>query len=337
MTKSCIDIANRFLAEQPCSRQEIRELKKWLSESAVQPEVEQWLLAHWEASLEVSSEALIESVFSQIKDYEDKYSSGPLFSWAGFVKAYQRIAAVLLIPLIGLGVLYWINQSKPTPVQFTETIAMRGQKSQIVLSDGTKVWLNSDTKIKYPGQFAKNQRDVYLEGEAFFEVARNDHQPFIVHTAGPQVKVTGTKFNVKAYKEDNQVETSLFEGSVEVCINKIGSDHPTQRRLTPGQSVVCNQNTDELVFVRFPEDEISGWKKNQLIFRDDTFVNLVKKIERWYNIEVVYDEKKFNNRRLTVELYEGERLEKLMEILGLALSVDFQYSKGKIILTPKNS
>ena len=335
MTIKIIDIANRFLAEQACTRQELIELKKWLADPSSQIEVAKWLMDHWDSSPEINSDLLIESVFSQIEQYEKIHSHQSGMTWSGFVNIYQKIAAVILIPMVGLGILYLLNQRTPSDIQYTETIAPRGQKSQIVLSDGTKVWLNSDTKIRYPGQFDKNQRDVYLDGEAFFEVTKNKYQPFLVHTLGPDVKVLGTKFNVKAYADENQVETSLFEGRVDLLQTNKDSDQPFVQELNPGQTFIYSGINHQLTSGLFPRDEIDGWKKNQLIFKDDTFVKLVKKIERWYNVEVIYDEKKFDNRRLTVELFEGERLEKLMNILSLALSVNYQYEKGKIILTPK--
>jgi ferric-dicitrate binding protein FerR (iron transport regulator) len=335
MTIKVIDIANCFLSGQACTKLELIELKKWLADPSSQLEVEKWLLDHWDSSPEINSDLLIESVFSQIKQYEKIHSHRSGMTWSGFVNIYQKIAAVILIPMVGFGILYLVNQRNPSSIQYTETIAPRGQKSQIVLSDGTKVWLNSDTKIRYPGQFDKNQRDVYLDGEAFFEVTKNVHQPFLIHTLGPDVKVVGTKFNVKAYADENQVETSLFEGRVDLILKNPESDQTFDKELKPDQSVIYSGTSHQLTSIRFPKDEIDGWKKNQLIFKDDTFVKLVKKIERWYNVEVVYDETRFDNRRLTVELFEGERLEKLMDILSLALSVNYRYEKGKIILTPK--
>jgi transmembrane sensor len=331
-----IDIANRFLTEKECTRQELNELKRWLSDPTSQDEVEIWLSEHWDTAHEMNSGLLIESVFNKIKTYRTLTSAKSGLSVIRIINVYQKIAAVLLIPLLGLGFWYLINQGTQQVIQYSETIAPRGQKSQIVLSDGTKVWLNSDTKIRYPGQFSKDQRDVYLSGEAFFEVTKNEHQPFLVHTSGPDVKVLGTKFNIKAYADENQVVTSLFEGKVNLMLPSNGSDIPVEKILNPGQSVIFSNITNDLSPARFPKDEIDGWKKNQLIFKDDTFVRLVKKIERWYNVEMIYDERKFDNRRLTVELFEGERLEKLMDIISLALSVNFKYEKGKIILTPKN-
>jgi transmembrane sensor len=335
MTIRIIDIANRFLAKKDCTRQELAELKRWLSDPGTLHEVENWLSEHWASSPEIDSTTLIETVFQQILEYQKVHSLKSGFSLARIVKVYQKIAAFLLIPVIGLGIIYWVNQYSQPTVQFAETIAPRGQKSQIVLADGTRVWLNSDTKIKYPTNFNENQRDVYLDGEAFFEVSKNTSKPFIVHTSGLNVKVLGTKFNVKAYSDENQVETSLFEGKINLMLNNPAPSQTAEIEVIPGQSFVYSKTNNKLMPNRFPKEEINGWKKNQLIFKDDTFSNLVRKLERWYDVEVVYDEKQFNDRHLTVELYEGERLDRLMEVISLALSVNYQYEKGKIILTPK--
>ena len=335
MTERIINIANQFLAEKDCSSQELSALKKWLSDPEAHLEVENWLSEHWISSSEIDSNTLIEYVFKQIQEYEEIHQPKSKISISRILNVYQKIAAFLLIPIIGLGILYWVSQYNQSTGSYTETFAPRGQKSQIVLADGTKVWLNSDTKIKYPGNFSKNQRDVYLEGEAFFEVSKNPHQPFVVHTNGISVKVLGTKFNVKAYSDEDNVETSLFEGKISLLMTNPWSKETAVKEVRPGQSLLYSKANRELTTNRFPQEEITGWKKNQLIFRDDTFSNLVKKVERWYDVKVVYDEKQFSDRRLTVELYEGERLERLLEILSKALCVEYKYENGEINLTPQ--
>ena len=335
MAERIIDVANRFLSEQDCTSLELSSLKRWLSDSKTQAEVEAWLAEHWASSSEIDSTTLIDTVFQQIQKYEEEHLPKSGFLLTRILKVYQKVAAFLLIPIIGFGIIYWVSQHNQSVGQYTETIAPRGQKSQIVLADGTKVWLNSDTKIKYPGNFDKNQRDVYLVGEAFFEVTKNAHQPFIVHTPGVNVKVLGTKFNVKAYADENQIETSLFEGKINLLSNDTSSEKLAEKEIEPGQSFSYSKANHQLVANPFPQDEINGWKKNQLIFKDDTFSNLVRKVERWYDVKVVYDEKLFDDRRLTVELYEGERIERLLEIISRALSVDYKYEKGEIRLTPK--
>ena len=335
MAEKIINIANRFLAEKDCTSQELSAIKNWLSNPENQSEVESWLLEHWASSPEIDSITLIETVFRQIQEYEKEHLPKSGFSVSRILKIYQKVAAFLLIPIIGFGIIYWVIQYDKPDGQYTETIAPRGQKSQIVLADGTKVWLNSDTKIKYPGSFSKDQRDVYLDGEAFFEVSKNAHQPFVVHTSQVNVKVLGTKFNVKAYADETEIETSLFEGKINLEMNSSSIETTVEKEVEPGQSFVYSKTDHQLVANHFPQDEINGWKNNQLIFKDDTFSNLVRKIERWYDVKVVYNEKQFDDRRLTVELYEGERLDRLMSIISLALSVDYKYEKGEIILTPR--
>lgn len=330
-------IANKFLNGGNCSREELAHFKRWLSDPSAQHEVDSWLAEHWARSEEVDSHLLLEKLIHQIESLHEKDHPKSLFSVVGFVRIYQKVAAFMLIPLIIAGILYWLNPLLSDSGQYTETFAPRGQKSQIILSDGTKVWLNSETKIRYPGSFGKGQRDVYLTGEAFFEVSRNKLRPFVVHTPDLKIKVLGTKFNIKAYPDEKEIATSLFEGKVSLVWHDAASSGPVEKEMEPRQSFVFDKATHQLAAGRFSHEEIDGWKKNQLIFKDDTFSKLVRKVERWYDVEIVYDEKEFNDRQLTVELYEGERLDRLMQVISLTLSVDYQYENGKIILTPKKT
>lgn len=333
MTEQIEVTANKFMGNEPCSQQELIALKKWLSDPASRQEVDSWMIGHWASAPEMDSHLLIEDVVRHIELQERRFNQRkPRYAY--LLKFYQKAAAILLIPLIVAGIFYFRNQH-PSGENYLETIAPRGQKSQILLSDGTKVWLNSETKIRYPGEFAGNEREVHLEGEAFFEVTKNPRQPFIVHAADLDVKVLGTKFNVKAYPDENEIETSLFEGKVNLMWKDWAADQIKEKAISPNQSFIYDRKGHQLAPSRFAQEEIDGWRKNQLIFKDDTFSNLVRKVERWYDVQIVYDEKLFNDRRLTVELYEGERIERLMEIIGLALSVDYRYENGKIILTPK--
>lgn len=334
MTRYAEAVAEKFLRNEPCSRQELTALKKWLSDPECGQEVDAWLAVQWTYSPELTSHLSVEEVVRQINQQE-KRIRGRESGYFRLLKFYQKAAAVLLIPLLTAGIFYLLSQHQPTENQL-ETIAPRGQKSQIRLSDGTKVWLNSETVIRYSGVFAGGSRDVYLEGEAFFEVTKNSGQPFIVHVSGLDVKVLGTRFNVKAYPDENEIETSLFEGKVNLLRKDPIGKGIEETSVFPGESYVYDLKSRRLQTRRFAEEEINGWKKNQLIFKDDTFSNLVRKVERWYDVDIVYDEKLFNDRLLTVELYEGERIERLMEIISLTLSVDYRYENEKIILTPKS-
>ena len=337
MPEKIFGIANRFSIGQNCKKQELTKLKQWLSYPGAQTEVERWLLEHWSNSAEIDSNAQIEIIFKQIQEYTNVQTLNSNWSFKGIIKIYQKVAALLFIPIVSLGLLYWFANYEPTVELFTEFIIPKGQKSQIILSDSTRVWINSDSKIRYSTSFNRKQRDVYLDGEAYFEVSKDEHKPFIVHVSGLEVKVKGTKFNVKAYPDEDGVETTLFEGKVSVLIPSSNASQSIENEINPGQAFVYLKSEQKLVATSFKSEQLAGWRKNQLIFENDKFSNLVKKIERWYNVEVVYDESKLQDRRLTVELYQDERLDRLMEIIGLTLSVNYKYQDGKIILSPKKS
>jgi hypothetical protein len=160
----------------------------------------------------------------------------------------------------------------------------RGGIFQTVLSDGTKVWLNSASSIKYPVAFTGSERRVVLSGEAYFEVAKNKKMPFRVAVKGMDVQVLGTHFNVMGYPEDKLVQTTLLEGSV-----KLHSLTSTAR-LVPGQQGVFNDAHFTVEPVN--TDDVVAWKDGFFVFDNESVESIMQKIGRWYDIEVVFQNKK---------------------------------------------
>ncbi|UOE46304.1 FecR domain-containing protein [Mucilaginibacter sp. SMC90] len=157
----------------------------------------------------------------------------------------------------------------------------RGGKYTVQLPDGTMVWLNSSSSLSYPVAFAGANRSVTLTGEAYFEVTKNKHLPFIVHTNGVDVKVLGTHFNVSAYEDEKDIKTTLIEGSVSLSNNK------SSALLVPGQQGVTG--TDQGIITKpVNVNQVIAWKTGYFIFRDDDIRGIMKKISRWYDVEVEY-------------------------------------------------
>ncbi|QEM10493.1 FecR family protein [Mucilaginibacter rubeus] len=157
----------------------------------------------------------------------------------------------------------------------------RGGKYSIQLPDGTMVWLNSSSSLSYPVAFTGADRSVTLTGEAYFEVTKNKHLPFIVHANGADVKVLGTHFNVTAYEDEKDIKATLLEGSVSLSNNK------TSTLLIPGQQGIAGpdqQITTKTVNV----NQVIAWKTGYFIFRDDDIQSIMRKISRWYDVEVEY-------------------------------------------------
>lgn len=333
MADHILSLLKKFIANDQLSIDELKYLRDHLKDFQNRKEINAWMHEQWELTAEVESELTFEQLVAQI-DNKYKHLEGSVFWNRKAVKYFQRVAAILVLPLLAVAAYYYFNVEN-IQAQYAEAIVPKGQKSEIILPDNTHIWLNSDTRLKYPAEFGSGTRDIFLTGEAYFEVTPNKHKPFIVHAPQVDVKVLGTKFNVRAYADDQDVETALLSGKVDLSVEKGGGEN-TRLSMKPGELVDYSKKDHSIQKSGFDADEIIGWKNNRLIFRDDTFDKLVKKIERWYNVQIIYDKTKFQNQRLTVELREGESIERLFKIIEKAINVNYRIDKQKIYINPKN-
>lgn len=174
------------------------------------------------------------------------------------------------------------NQEKETSLN--QLIIPFGNRSQITLEDGTKVFLNAGSKLIYPSKFMGEQREVFLFGEAFFEVHKNPEVPFVVNTTSIQAKVLGTKFNISSYPKDNIVKTVLVEGSVVVKRNNARL-FEKEIQLEPNQLVAFNKETKEYKSSFVNTNFYTSWKDGIIVFEDEDFGRLIKRVEHFYNIK----------------------------------------------------
>ncbi|CAL1519678.1 FecR domain-containing protein [Chitinophaga sp. MM2321] len=211
----------------------------------------------------------------------------------------------------------------------------RGTRSHIKLADGTSVWLNADSELKYPSRFKGDKREVYLKGEAFFDVAKDASRPFIVHTATMNINVLGTSFNVKAYPNDSVSEATLISGEVEVEM-KNRSDKKI--RLKPAEKLVLPNGKDSLQgyqalavpIISTPtyfskEDSAiieTAWIDNKLIFHDESFTSLATRLERWYNVSICFENTTIQQLRFT-GIFKNETVKQALE--ALQLTEQFNY------------
>lgn len=156
----------------------------------------------------------------------------------------------------------------------------KGGKYALQLADGSKIWLNADTRLRFPSSFTGKERLVELEGEAYFEVAHHPQQPFLVNLNGARIKVLGTHFNVRGYSHHG-ITTTLIEGSVEVSTS-------SSKILTPGQEALVERQTGAITITEGDPESATGWQKGFFVFRDTPVEAMMEEIGRWYNIEVQY-------------------------------------------------
>lgn len=169
------------------------------------------------------------------------------------------------------------------PVYHTISTPSGGQY-HLVLPDGTKVWLNASSRLKFPTVFDGDLRDVELSGEAYFEVVSNKAKPFIVHTESETVKVLGTEFNMSAYSDDIASRTTLLKGKVEVS-PKNNSNMPEV--LHPGQQSIIRG--EDIKIIKVDTSEAVAWKNGEFMFNRESIESVMRKISRWYNVEIIYN------------------------------------------------
>lgn len=204
----------------------------------------------------------------------------------------------------------------------TLTIPPGGQY-QVVLPDGTQVWLNSSSSLSYPTEFAGNSRTVKLTGEAYFEVAKNKDKPFYVEMNNVQVKVLGTHFNISAYADDNDLTTTLLEGSVQ--ISKNGS----QALLKPGQQAVIGSNANAITVSKAHINEAMAWKNGYFMFNDDNIVDIMKKVSRWYDADIEY-QGNFSSQRFGGTFTRSKSITDLLKNLEQISNVHFKITGRRI-------
>lgn len=195
--------------------------------------------------------------------------------------------------------------------QQVEMATPKGMRSSITLADGTKVILNAGTTITYPTAFVSKQREVCVSGEAFFEVAHDKEHPFIVKAENISVKVVGTKFNVKAYKEENNIEVTLTEGKVGVGLN----NSKDMIYINPSQQVLFNKVNQTFSKLQVREDYYISWKEGKFYFKSETFQEIAKELERRFNVNISIEPNRLQQTIFSGDFIRGESLEQILQIM----------------------
>ncbi len=215
---------------------------------------------------------------------------------------------------------------KGVEMQFNKIVTPRGGQYKIELQDGTMVWLNAASSLRYPVAFNSNQREVELEGEGYFEVAHNAAKPFIVKlTDGTQVTVLGTHFNINSYADENAVKTTLLQGSVMIA------QGGQQKKLRPGDQAVTGQDKFNVVHLA-NTDQIVAWKNGYFSFNDDNLESIMRQLSRWYNVEIAFPQG-VPDVLFSGELDRNLKLEELLEVFS-TMKINYQIENRKLTITP---
>ena len=209
---------------------------------------------------------------------------------------------------------------------FNTLIVPFGKRSEIVLSDGSKVWLNSGSKLTFPAHFTEDKREVYLEGEAVFDVAHRQQQPFVVKSEHIEIEVLGTLFNVSNYKDDAAVYTVLQRGSIQINLTDAKFfKNPKSVKIIPGTLATFDKEEKAIKTNLVVTEPYFSWRDGIFIFKNDSLKSIMKKISRYYNVEVVINDKNLANETFSGHLDVKENIENVMQTIKATQSSEFNY------------
>lgn len=304
------------------SREEEDAIADLFLDSGNQAEIEKVSMENWESS---SSESVdLQHVLNHLH-FQINTSAKKESSVHRILRSYSRIAAILLVPLLigSLFLVYERNDQKPS---INQIISQAGSRVKFILPDGSTGYLNGRTTLSYNADF-KNNRTLTMDGEGYFEVAKDKQHPFVVKTKYADIKVLGTKFDLCAYSNDNNISTTLEEGSVHV-INHISKKDIV---LKPGNQLQISTANGEMKIEDVNTMLYTSWIDDVLRFDNSTFDDVVKKMERWYGINIVLDESLKYTERYTLTI-KTESLRELLQLLALTTPMDYEINNDTLYI-----
>lgn len=243
---------------------------------------------------------------------QSKNKSHLLSNWILGISA----AAILLFIIGGI---YLFNLSEKEE-QYNTILVPAGQRINLTLSDNTHIWLNANSTFRYPSKFSNETRDVYLDGEAYFEVAKNKKTPFIVKTSHGDIHVTGTSFNVEAYSKYEYFETSLFEGGVSIYKNEI-----LLTNLKPNEKSILKNNV--LLVSKIVNVDKYLWRKGLISFNNKTLHDIFTSLEKYFDVDIHFDSSNLPQHKYTGKFRQSEGVDYALRVLQK--SIMFNYERDK--------
>ena len=316
-------ILNKYLSSRFSTEKE-RMVQQWIIKDSNQEEKEQASLDYWN-ELDIKAD---KHTFSAYKRVESKIADvGKMSAKIPLYKKLARVAAILIPLFIIAGGYHYYTSAKSN---LTEISVAYGEDKHLFLPDGSEIWINAGTTIKYPNEFSDAERLVHLDGEAYFSVKKDESKPFIVQTKALSVKVLGTKFNAKAYSNDEKVMTTLTSGKVEVTTNTKAS-----KILKPNEQLIFNKATSVIDIAEILPDETNSWLTGQLIFNNVPLKEIAQTLERRFNIAIDNKTNIPDSKLYSVKFLKNESADEIMTVLEELVGFACERNNNKLILTAK--
>lgn len=246
------------------------------------------------------------------------------------ISIFWRVAAAVIITVGLTSLINYIVWKKPEKkLAYNELSVPSGQQAQLTLADGTRIWLNSKSKLIYPGEFSSKNREVILEGEGYFQVSHNPDKPFIVKTSHLDVKVLGTSFNITNYSDEDKISFALESGSISL-LDK-GTEN-SKLKLKPTDLAVFSKTTHDIQLSKGDADIYKSWLKGQFKFRNLSFEDIARRLGRNFNVEFVFVNEKIKKIKYNGSFYNYEPLHQILKIMQTNSAFRYRIVKDKVFI-----
>ncbi len=339
MTK---ELLRNFL-NNTCSHDQLEEIVQWVKDYHFKQEVLTTLKEEWEALADDNGvvndkkrTALLDKLHhrinlahSQIFSTEvQKRTNRPILTWL------TRAAAILFLPLLAVMTFtltqpnFDLRTFSSIPIDSIEIIAPAGSRTFVQLDDGSEVYLNHGSKLKYPHKFVGSTREVRLTGEGYFTVAHNPENPFIVRARNVNVRAVGTEFNVYAYPNEKSIETTLVNGKV--IVGKLTGKGEVQliESMNPGEHLSFHPAKSQYSSTKGEIEKYISWKDGRLVFKNDPIDHIANRLSRWYNVDIEFENEQVKDFTYTATFMD-ETLTQILNLLKLATPIDYKIIPGK--------
>lgn len=314
------------------SPEEERILLEWFRDPTSKEEIFSFYRQKWEEAPDVELPAEMQGrMFMQIMNKVEETEQNRTIPVRKviFTRWFSYAAAIILCIGVGIAPYLYMQQTSPIAQIYTVT-AEKGQRAGVTLPDGTKVWLNSHTEIKYGSDYGSEERMVSLSGEAYFEVAKDKEHRFVVKAGKLEVEALGTSFNVKAYEEDDKIAATLFSGSIRAYTGN------NSVLLSPGEQVLYDPASNFLQVEK--QNNISYarmWRDNELAFNGETLSEIAVVLNRIYNVQVEFESEKIKTHSFC-GVIKNNSLDNVIEIISLTAPITYRSVGDTIILSEKH-
>ena len=261
-----------------------------------------------------------------LKDLKTIKKATQISKTHSFNYTFLKYAAILILGIIG-GYIYHLSSFEPTPqIAMNEISVPEGNRSIILLPDGSEIVLVNGSKVTYPSQFNGETREVYLEGEAYLIVSHDEERPFKVNIGDNQIEVLGTEFLVTAYPQDDLVMVDLVSGKVKMNVaQSTDTDHYNSYLMEPSESLILDRTTKNVQQLKMEDDFYKFWKEGQYVFKMETFGSLALKLERIYHHKILFEDETISSSKFTGALHSTSSITETLGVFQKASSILFEY------------